>query len=149
HPHPGGNAVNYTTSTSHPSLPVLGYTVWWSLAGIRVRHDALAAALDSHGFRAFLPPPPSDHIALRRALTALLRGNPGRSASDEDEAETSRAFLRTIPERAHRQLVFAVIHESVDFMALGLEHQTSLRLRLDKQSGVVTVTSQERGDIYV
>jgi hypothetical protein len=140
--------MNYTTATPAQNLPTLGYTVWWSLAGIRVPHDTLAATLDACGFKAFLPARPSYHIALRRALTALVRGTHTLPTPGADEADTSRAFLRTIPERANGQLVFAIIHENVDFRALGLAHQTSLRVRLDKKHGFITITSQERGDIY-
>lgn len=137
--------MNHTTT--NPQFPTLGFTVWWSLAGIRVPHDTLTAALNTYGFKGVSPARPSYHIALRRALTALLRGNHTLRA-DEDEADTSRLFLRTIPERSKGQLVFAVIHENVDFRALGLEHATSLRVRLDKKEGLVTITTQERGDIY-
>jgi hypothetical protein len=140
--------MNYTTLTPTPTLPALGYSVWWSLAGIRVPHSRLATALDSCGFKAFLPARPSYHIALRRALTALVRGTHTLPTPDIAEADSSRAFLRTIPERANGQLVFAIIHENVDFRALGLAHQTSLRVRLDKKHGFITITSQERGDIY-
>lgn len=138
--------MNHTTTNS--TFPTLGFTVWWSLAGIRVPHDTLAATLTTYGFTGFVPTRPSHHIALRRALTALLRGGTTRTLPEEDEADASRLFLRTIPERAKGQLVFAVIHENVDFRALGLAHATSLRVRLDKKSGLVTITSQERGDIY-
>jgi hypothetical protein len=58
------NGVEASTS----QFPLIGYTVFWRLAGIRVSHPDLEQALQSAGFDNYLPDPPTPHVALRRAL---------------------------------------------------------------------------------
>jgi hypothetical protein len=47
------NGVEASTS----QLPLLGYTVFWRLAGIRVSHPDLEQALQAAGFDKYLPVP--------------------------------------------------------------------------------------------
>ena len=54
--------------TTVEKLPLVGFTVFWRLAGIRTSHDDLVKALDQANLREFLPKPPTPRIALRRAL---------------------------------------------------------------------------------
>ncbi len=58
------NGVEASTA----QLPLVGYTVFWRLTGIRVSHPDLEQALESTGFEKYLPDPPTPRVALRRAL---------------------------------------------------------------------------------
>jgi hypothetical protein len=63
------NGVEASTS----QFPLLGYTVFWRLSGIRVSHPDLERALQSTGFDKYLPDPPTPRVALRRALAEWIR----------------------------------------------------------------------------
>jgi hypothetical protein len=58
------NGVEASTS----QFPLIGYTVFWRLAGIRVSHPDLNQALQATGFDKYLPDPPTPRVALRRVL---------------------------------------------------------------------------------
>jgi hypothetical protein len=63
------NGVEASTS----QLPLIGFTVLWRLAGIRVSHPDLEQTLQSAGFEKYLPDPPTPRVALRRALAEWIR----------------------------------------------------------------------------
>ncbi len=54
------NGVEASTS----QFPLLGYTVFWRLSGIRVSHPDLERALQSTGFDKYLPVPPPPRVAM-------------------------------------------------------------------------------------
>lgn len=130
-------------------LQVLGFTVFWRLSGIRVKHSALKKALKAHGFEAFLPEPPSARKALRRALMHWMmertqkqikkkRGKQrkrsgGRELDETDAAESGRNnLIRVINSRNSKYMAFGIVAEDVDFNELGLSYGTDLRIMLEK-----------------
>lgn len=124
----------------HSRLPTLGYTVWWSLAGLRVPHELLEERLTEAGFSAYLPAAPSYQKALRRALQAWIRQQLGPAARQANEL-----LVRTIRQPRTRQVLFALVAENQDIAALGLSYATALRLLLDKESGGLLITTEARG----
>src|SRR5215475_1760116 len=54
-------------------FPLVGFTVLWRLAGIRVSHSDLERALRATGFEKYLPDLPTPRVALRRALAEWIR----------------------------------------------------------------------------
>jgi len=69
------NGVEAQTS----QFPLLGYTVFWRLAGIRVSHPDLEQAPQVAGFVKYMPYPPTPRVALRLALTEWISGKANRS----------------------------------------------------------------------
>jgi hypothetical protein len=65
------NGLEASTS----QLPLIGFTVLWRLAGIRVSHSDLEQALQAAGFEKYLPDPPTPRVALRRALGEWIKAN--------------------------------------------------------------------------
>jgi hypothetical protein len=141
-------------------LPLVGYTVFWSLNGIAVQHADLADRLRVASIAHFLPEPPTYRKALRRALVAWIeqRGTFGyrplnveEDDDDEEEAPRSgrlkRALIRVINTRGAEAMVFALVAENVDFAALGLTYGTDLRIQLEKKSGALICTTTARGRI--
>jgi hypothetical protein len=138
----------YAIQASTEKMPLVGYTVFWRLAGIRVDHDELAKALDQAGLSEFLPKPPSPRVALRRALENWLADKKNQSRKDEDEqSEEQRTLIRVINRSGSDHLVFALVAENVDFAALGLSYGTSLRILLHKKTGEMIVTTEASGVI--
>ena len=144
--------------TSVEKLPLVGFTVFWRLAGIRVTHDQLTKALDQAGLRPFLPKPPTPRIALRRALERwiadrkrLMSGIQKELADEQDESpvsnEAQRTLIRVINRAGSEHLVFALVAENIDFAALGLSYGTSLRILLHKKTGAMIVTTEAEGRI--
>lgn len=144
--------------TSVEKLPLVGFTVFWRLAGIRVTHDQLTKGLDQAGLRPFLPKPPTPRIALRRALERwiadrkrLMSGIQKELADEQDESpvsnETQRMLIRVINRAGSEHLVFALVAENIDFAALGLSYGTSLRILLHKKTGAMIVTTEAEGRI--
>ena len=72
-----GNGVNIRDlnglEASISQFPLVGFTVLWRLAGIRVSHSDLEQALRATGFEKYLPDPPTPRVALRRALAEWIR----------------------------------------------------------------------------
>ena len=144
--------------TSVEKMPLVGFTVFWRLAGIRVTHDQLTAALDQASLREFLPKPPTPRIALRRALERWIadrkrqmnhgQGNVGEEDDDSFvNQETQRTLIRVINRAGNKHLVFALVAENIDFAALGLSYGTSLRILLHKKNGAMIVTTEAEGRI--
>src|SRR5215212_4042852 len=112
-------------------LPLLGYTVFWALGGIRVRHADLKQALATASFADYLPDPPTARIALRRAIVDWIAARAARgqgpalaTGEAEDPAAgptTQRALLRVINQKTSEWMAFALVAEDVDFQKLGLE----------------------------
>jgi hypothetical protein len=135
---------------STEKMPLVGYTVFWRLAGIRVDYDELARALDQAGLAEFLPKPPSPRVALRRALEHWLADKKNLAHKDEysdDEAEEQGTLIRVINRTGSEHLVFALVAENIDFAALGLSYGTSLRILLHKKTGEMIVTTEASGVI--
>ena len=144
------------------NLPLIGYTVFWRLAGIRVPHAELTTAVATAGFTGFLPDPPSPRKALRRAIEAWIADRAVGGASptlatdnDEDECEDDddfpashsrlqqRALVRPINDK--EWLVFVVVAEAVDLTSLGLSYGTNLRVLYNKASGGIAITTDAEG----
>ena len=117
----------------YEQLPILGHLIWYGLAGVRVDRARLLHLLQQHSFQGYAPEPPTDKLALQRALREWirLRGVTQRNAGDEDETAT-RALIRPINKRRATYAVYAVVAEEVDFALLGLHHGTSMRILLEK-----------------
>jgi uncharacterized protein DUF6744 len=146
------NGVEASTS----QLPLIGYTVFWRLAGIRVSHPSLEQALQATGFEKFLPVPPTPRVALRRALAEWIRAKQ-RIAWDlqhqhddeekEDDSSRRRTLIRIINRAGSEHLVYALIAEDIDFSALGLSYGTALRILLHKKTGEMICTTDAEGVI--
>jgi hypothetical protein len=115
------NGVEASTS----QFPLIGYTVFWRLAGIRVSHPDLERALQATGFDKYLPDPPTPRVALRRALAEWIRAkqriarNLQLQQDDEDQDENNggrrRTLIRVINRAGSEHLVYALVAEDIDF----------------------------------
>jgi hypothetical protein len=156
-----GNSMNIRdlngVEASTSQLPVLGYTVFWRLAGIRVSHPELEWVLQSTGFDKHLPDPPTPRVALRRALAEWIKTKQrdvknALHQQDEEEPEESssaqrRTLIRVINRAGSEHIVYALVAEDVDFSALGLSYGTSLRILLHKKTGDMICTTEAEGVI--
>jgi hypothetical protein len=119
---------------NYQALPILGHIIWYGLTGVKTDRTDLLTLLAQHGFQGYAPEPPTDKLALQRALREWirLRGATQRNASDEDDETTTRALIRPINKRRAKYAVYAIVAEEVDFTLLGLYHGTSMRILLEK-----------------
>ena len=138
-------------------FPLIGYTVFWRLAGIRVSRPDLEQALQAAGSENHLPDPPTPRVALRRALAEWIRAKQ-RIARDlqlqqngedqnEDEGGRRRTLIRVINRAGSEHLVYALVAEDVDFSMLGLSYGTALRILLHKKTGEMICTTDAEGVI--
>src|SRR5499426_3329811 len=147
------NGVEASTS----QFPLIGYTVFWRLAGIRVSHPDLERALQSTGFDKYLPDSPTPRVALRRALAEWIRAKQRIARSlqlqqdDEEQEENDggrrRTLIRVINRAGSEHLVYALVAEDIDFSALGLSYGTALRILLNKKTGEMICTTDAEGVI--
>src|SRR5882672_3747773 len=147
------NGVEASTS----QFPLIGYTVFWRLAGIRVNHPGLERALQEAGFDKYLPDPPTPRVALRRALAEWIKTkqritrNLQLRQSGEEQGEHGggrrRTLIRVIDRAGSDHLVYALVAEDVDFSALGLSYGTALRILLNKKTGEMICTTDAAGVI--
>lgn len=147
-------------TSSAPVLPICGLNLVWNTRNVRVTREDLEAALRHHGLEAYLPEPVSARLGLRRALDAWLRQEmregarsvmqtelgEGSAGCDAKESET-RSLVRAINNRQSDFVVYAVVAEHVDLGAYGLSYGTRLRVKLEKETKRLTVTTEERGEI--
>ena len=139
------------------TLPLLGHTVSWRFSGIELPHDDFARRLGAAGFARAVPKPPTARAALRRALIAWI-GDRARAGAgpalgwDADELDDAgggtaqRALIRVINRRGGEWLVFALVAEDVDLVALGLSYGTSLRFLLEKATARLVCTADATGE---
>jgi uncharacterized protein DUF6744 len=147
------NGVEASTS----QFPLIGYTVFWRLAGIRVGHPDLEQALQATGFDKYLPDPPTPRVALRRALVEWIKAkqrivrNLQLQLGDEDQDENGggrrRTLIRVINRAGSEHLVYALVAEDIDFNLLGLSYGTALRILLHKKTGEMICTTDAEGVI--
>jgi len=147
------NCVEASTS----QFPLIGYTVFWRLVGIRVSHTDLERALQAAGFDKYLPDPPTPRVALRRALAEWIRAKQRIARSlqlqqeDEEQEENDggrrRTLIRVINRAGSEHLVYALVAEDIDFSALGLSYGTALRILLHKKTGEMICTTDAEGVI--
>jgi hypothetical protein len=144
------NGVEASTS----QLPLIGYSVFWRLSGIRVSHPDLERALQATGFDKYLPYPPTPRVALRRALAEWIRAKKRiarclRFQEDEEQDESDggrrRTLIRVINRAGSEHLVYALVAEDIDFSALGLSYGTALRILLHKKTGEMICTTDAEG----
>lgn len=154
-------------------LPICGFNLIWQLRGIRTTRKELQQALNVAGLSEHMPEPVSARVALRRALEAWVseRAQIHRQANTTNTGEESelqvtetadakdsalknkcadqmmRTLIRVINKRGSEQVVFAIVAEAVDFTGLGLSYGTSLRIKLDKRTNGLSVTTEARGEI--
>jgi len=143
--------------SSVSQFPLIGYTVFWRLAGIRVSHPDLDRALQATGFDKYLPDPPTPRVALRRALAEWIRAKQriarGLQLQRDDEEQDEnggghkRTLIRVINRAGSEHLVYALVAEDVDFSALGLSYGTALRILLHKKTGEMICTTDAEGVI--
>ena len=96
----------------YEQLPILGHIIWYGLTGIKTNRTTLLSLLKQHGFQGYAPEPPTDKLALQRALREWMkeRGAAQRSMSgDEDEETATRALIRPINKRRAKYAVYAVV----------------------------------------
>lgn len=149
------NGLEASTS----QLPLIGYTVFWRLAGIRVSHPDLECALLTTGFSDHLPDPPTPRVALRRALEAWVKdkqramqtahaaNQPDEEPNTDESAGNQRTLIRVINRAGSEHLVYALIAEDIDFSLLGLSYGTALRILLHKKTGAMICTTEAAGVI--
>jgi hypothetical protein len=146
------NSVEESTS----QLPLVGYTVFWRLAGVRITYPDLAQALSAASFSNYLPEPPTPRVALRRALAQWIREKQqatrlyqvqGNEESDENAGHRQRTLIRVINRSGSEYLVYALVAEDVDFNLLGLSYGTALRILLHKKTGEMICTTDAEGVI--
>jgi hypothetical protein len=147
------NGVEASTS----QLPLVGYTVFWRLTGIRVSHPDLEQALKATGFEKYLPDPPTPRVALRRALAEWIKTKQQIARSlqlqqNDEEHEGNdgvrrRTLIRVINRAGSEHLVYALVAEDVDFSVLGLSYGTALRILLHKKTGEMICTTDAEGVI--
>src|SRR5947199_4941981 len=101
----------------YESLPILGHLIWYGLAGVKTDRAMLLHLLTQQGFQGYAPEPPTDKLALQRALREWMkeRGATQYSASDEDDETDTRALIRPINKRRAKYAVYAIVAEEVDF----------------------------------
>jgi uncharacterized protein DUF6744 len=147
------NGVEASTS----QFPLIGYTVFWRLAGIRVSHPDLEQALQATGFDKYQPDPPTPRVALRRALAEWIKvkqriiRNLQLQQGDEDQDENGggrrRTLIRVINRTGSEHLVYALVAEDIDFSVLGLSYGTAVRILLHKKTGEMICTTDAEGVI--
>jgi hypothetical protein len=147
------NGLEASTS----QLPLIGFTVLWRLAGIRVSHPDLEQALQSAGFEKYLPDPPTPRLAMRRAMADWIKTKQQTVRSlqlqqdDEEQDENGggrrRTLIRVIDRAGSEHLVYALVAEDVDCSALGLSYGTALRILLNKKTGEMICTTDAEGVI--
>src|SRR5882672_7913300 len=147
------NGVEASTS----QFPLIGYTVFWRLAGIRVNHPGLERALQEAGFDKYLPDPPTPRVALRRALaewiktkqriTRNLQLRQSGEEQDGNDGGRRRTLIRVINRAGSDHLVYALVAEDIDFSMLGLSYGTALRILLHKKTGEMICTTDAEGVI--
>jgi hypothetical protein len=147
------NGVEASTS----QLPLIGYTVFWRLSGIRVSHPNLERALQATGFDKYLPVPPTPRVALRRALAEWIKAKQRIARTlqlqqDDEDQDTndghrSRTLIRIINRAGSEHLFYALVAEDIDFSALGLSYGTALRILLHKKTGEMICTTDAEGVI--
>ena len=147
------NGVEASTS----QFPLIGYTVFWRLAGIRVSHPGLERALQETGFDKYLPDPPTPRVALRRALaewiktkqriTRNLQLRQSGEEQDGNDGGRRRTLIRVINRAGSDHLVYALVAEDIDFSMLGLSYGTALRILLHKKTGEMICTTDAEGVI--
>jgi hypothetical protein len=148
-----------SVESSTAQFPLIGYTVFWRLAGIRVSHPDLERALLTTSFSDHLPDPPSPRVALRRALEAWVKDKQRAMQSahadplsdeeptEDESASNQRTLIRVINRAGSEHLVYALIAEDVDFGLLGLSYGTALRILLHKKTGAMICTTEAAGVI--
>ena len=89
-------------------LPILGHIIWYGLAGIKTDRTTLLRLLTQHGFQGYAPEPPTDKLALQRALHEWIRqrGTTQRHAGDDEDETTTRALIRPINKRRAKYAVY-------------------------------------------
>jgi hypothetical protein len=147
------NGVEASTS----QFPLIGYTVFWRLAGIRVSHPDLERALQAAGFEKYLPDPPTPRVAVRRALAEWIRAKQRIARDlqlqqddeerDENDGGRRRTLIRVINRAGSEHLVYALVAEDIDFSMLGLSYGTALRILLHKKTGEMICTTDAEGVI--
>src|SRR5262245_33547414 len=156
-----GNGLNIRDlnglEASISQFPLVGFTVLWRLAGIRVGYSDLEQALRATGFEKYLPDPPSPRVALRRALAEWIRAKQKTARTlqlqqdDEEKDEhgggRSRTLIRVIDRAGSEHLVYVLVAEDIDFSALGLSYGTALRILLHKKTGEMICTTDAEGVI--
>jgi Family of unknown function (DUF6744) len=118
----------------YEQLPILGHIIWYGLTGIKTDRTTLLHLLQQHGFQGYAPEPPTDKLALQRALREWIRqrGATQRHAGGDEDETATRALIRPINKRRAKYAVYAIVAEEVDFALLGLYHGTSMRILLEK-----------------
>lgn len=122
-------------------LPILGYNMWWGLRGTKVSQETHEVAYAQAGFSDFMPEPPTDIEALRRALNvwrkeqqaALIEERRRRTGSTGRKRDFT-ILVCSINKRGTKYAVFGLIGEQVDFELLGLRYATEARVLIEKLS---------------
>ena len=159
------NSIRDEIERSTEGMPLLGYTVQWSLRGVQIEHDELVKALAGCGFARYAPDPPTPRKALRRAIESWVLGRSraghgailskhysqddeqGDEAQRQGQGRRQQVLVRTINQRDSEYLVFALVLEEADLQALGLSYGTDLRVLLRKSDLSIAITATASGRI--
>jgi hypothetical protein len=140
------------------SLPLLGYTVAWDLDGSeQISYSALSEALIVAGFADYDPGLPSEKANLQRAISAWVKDMRNASASSKSDGSTKEtSLIRKIDDQALQSTTWAVLLERADLVDMALDHQTTIRVSLEKTSkaereagkrSAMSVSASARGSV--
>lgn len=128
-------------------VPVVGYTVYWRLSGVRIGHADYANRLRAAGFAGADPGKPSAQVALRRALD-LWKGKYGRAlakGSGGSDDTASRIRIVDISSKGN-ETVFGIVRERRNHDKKSVRHTTEARVFVEHDTRAISVTLKDEGD---
>ncbi len=132
--------------------PTIGILAWWTISGVELPRPDLAALLRKYGFEDKLPGMPRAQGSIRRALDAWIEDG-GIVAHDPFPLDPraqgiSREYrVNVINSAEAREIAFEVEAKDVDRAALGIDHNTSLRVLYEKATDRIVCTNDPKGSI--
>lgn len=141
---------------STEQYPLLGYTVIASLdTKSEVNHDRLLQLITPLGFGMFLPPQVEPPTYFQRAIAAWIKELKNNAIPAAIIDEEGKSLVRRIKGPDKDTLIFALVKENVDLVALGLSYLINLRVFFVKppkaaegeqpQPGTLTLTLTPSG----
>ena len=118
-------------------LPVLGFTIWYSIKHVEISQPDLSDMVTECGFTDIDIPQPTEQKSLGRAIRAWIKDRDGFRLSEEPETSgkrknAKRELIRSINNRKTTHHCFALVEEDVDWENLGLHHATQARILMEK-----------------
>jgi len=124
-------------------IVLLGFTVVTTLKGIEVNETDLLNTLRSLGLSQYMPGIPEPVTVLQRAARRWLRE---MSKADLGISDEEKTLFRKIQGGSEDILVFGLVVERRDLIEWGLDYLTNLRIFYNKQTDVISLRCDERGN---